>query len=138
MLYARSRSQANVGSHSATRQFKAASSGVPCSTPKNKINNVTDIMSGMLPLAERTKLKNLLNGKFNTVLLEPHRAMPRNAHTSEAVYGLAQPNRAHVSVQDMPSISNPTENCIKRVMTAVCEFERDTIAARLQAGLQAK
>ena len=142
VLYARTSSQANAGGHSAARQFKAAASSVPRSTPKHQINKVAEVISGMLPFNERTKLQNLLSGEFDTVLVESQRALARSAHTSEEVYRTAQRNRVNVIVQDMPTLykldASPAENFMRRVMAAVAEFERDTIVARLQAGLEAK
>ena len=82
--------------------------------PKKNINKVAEIISGMLPLSERTKLKNLLSGKFDTVLVESQRALARSAHTAEEVYRTAQKNKVNVVVQDMPTLykldANPAEN----------------------------
>lgn len=140
-LYARTSSMANAAGHSAKRQFQAAACALASSKNK-KVNKVSEIISGMLPFAERTKLKKLLSGEFDTVLVESQRALARSAHTSEEVYRTAKKNKVNIIVQDMPTLykleATPAENFMRRVMGAVCEFERDTIVARLQAGLAAK
>ena len=145
-LYARTSSAANAASHSTTRQLEAANSvlqrsGVPRSCGV-KIDKVAEVISGMLPLAERTKLRKLLSGEFDTVIVESQRALARGVHAAEEVYQAAKKNNVNILVNDMPTLykldASPAESFMRRVMAAVCEFERDTIVARLQAGLQAK
>ena len=145
-LYARTSSAANAAGHSTTRQMEAATSvlkrsGVPRSA-ELKVHKVSEVISGMLPLAERTKLQKLLSGEFDTVIVESQRALARGVHAAEEVYQTAKKNNVNILVNDMPTLykldATPAESFIRRVMAAVSEFERDTIVARLQAGLEAK
>ena len=145
-LYARTSSAANAAGHSTARQLEAATSGLQKAGVQRssgfKIDKVAEVISGMLPLAERTKLQKLLSGEFDTVIVESQRALARGVHAAEEVYQTAKKNNVNIVVNDMPTLykldANPAESFIRRVMAAVCEFERDTIVARLQAGLQAK
>jgi len=145
-LYARTSSAANAAGHSTTRQMEAATSvlkrsGVPRSA-ELKVHKVSEVISGMLPLAERTKLQKLLSGEFDTVIVESQRALARGVHAAEEVYQTAKKNNVNILVNDMPTLykldATPAESFIRQVMAAVSEFERDTIVARLQAGLEGK
>ena len=144
-LYARTSSAANAAGHSTMRQLQAAASvlqGTSVQRSHLKVDKVAEVISGMLPLAERTKLQKLLSGEFDTVIVESQRALARGVHAAEEVYQTAKKNNVNILVNDMPTLykldATPAESFIRRVMASVSEFERDTIVARLQAGLDAK
>jgi hypothetical protein len=130
-LYARTSSAANAAGHSTTRQMEAATSvlkrsGVPRSA-ELKVHKVSEVISGMLPLAERTKLQKLLSGEFDTVIVESQRALARGVHAAEEVYQTAKKNNVNILVNDMPTLykldATPAESFIRQVMAAVSEFE---------------
>ena len=103
------------------------------------MKKVSKTISGMLPLQKRTKLRQLLSGEYDTIVVESARALSRSVETSEQIFNTAKQNGVNIITSDLPDLfnvnGNPATNFMRRVMAAVTEFDRDVLVLRLQAGL---
>ena len=101
------------------------------------MQQVAEVISGMLPLERRKKLLELTSGIHDKVHVESGRALARSSVVSEQIYARAKENNVEIIATDMPNLfkldASPAENFMRRVMGAVYEFERDCIVHRLQA-----
>jgi DNA invertase Pin-like site-specific DNA recombinase len=144
-VYTRTSSKANLGGASTARQRSVAHAALAGASEqlKQHVENVSEVVSGMLPLDQRTKLKELLDGQHVTkVFVESARAIARNAMVAEQAWQLSRDNGVEIIAADLPQLfkhnPNPGETLMRRVMLAVQEFERDMIVLRLSHGLARK
>lgn len=144
-VYTRTSSKANLGSSSASRQRKAASVTLTSLGDQlhNRVQCVSETISGMVPLDQRVRLKELLNGeKVAKVFVESARAIARSAIVAEEAWQMSKANGVEIIAADLPQLfkhdPNPGETLLRRVMLAVQEFERDMIVMRLAHGLSRK
>ena len=135
VAYARTSTKTNQAGSSAPRQL-AACARVAKGLAMRK---VSETISGMLPLQKRTKLRQLLSGEYDTIVVESARALSRSVQTSEQIFNAAKENGVKIITSDLPDLfnvdGNPATNFMRRVMAAVTEFDRDVLVLRLQAGL---
>jgi len=108
---------------------------------QQKIAQVAEVISGMMPLNDRTRLKNLIEAGHQEIYVESSRAISRSASVTEDFYKLASQNGVKIIASDLPNLfkwnATPAEAFMRRIMAAVYEFERDCIVHRLYSGLQA-
>lgn len=134
VAYARTSTRTNQDGNSAPRQLAACARVAQGVTMKK----VSETISGMLPLNQRTKLQQLLSGEYDTVVVESARALSRSVETSEQIFNTAKENGVNIITSDLPDLfrvdGNPATNFMRRVMAAVTEFDRDVLVLRLQAG----
>ena len=137
VAYARTSTKTNQGGNSAPRQLAACARVAQGAAMKK----VSETISGMLPLSQRTRLQQLLSGEYDTVVVESARALSRSVETSEQIYNTARRNGVEIITSDLPGLfrvdGNPATNFMRRVMAATTEFDRDVLVLRLQAGLAA-
>jgi len=144
-VYTQTSSKANLGSSSAARQRKACQAALASlgEQLQNRVQCVSETVSGMLPLDKRDQLKELLNGaKVGKVFVESARAIARSAIVAEEAWQMSKTNGVEIVAADLPQLfkhnPNPGETLLRRVMLAVQEFERDMIVMRLSHGLSRK
>ena len=103
---------------------------------------VSEVISGSLPLAERTELNRLmakckLEG-INKIFVEGTRAFSRNAHVAETIYERSKELGVTLIPIDIPDLCghspNPAQKFMRRVMFAYAELEKDLAVMRLQHG----
>lgn len=127
---------------SANRQWLAASKALSQIGLTSKgAKKVKDIISGGVPLAQRTKLLTLLN-TVTDIYVESSRALSRKSVVGEELFELARAKGVNIVCSDFPTLFNPNatpiESFMRKVVLAMNELERDIVVSRLQSGLESK
>ena len=127
---------------SANRQWQAASRALTeTGLARKSAQKVKDIISGAVPLAQRTKLMKLLN-TVTDIYVESSRALTRKSVVGEELFELARAKGVNIICSDFPNLFNPNaspiESFMRKVVLAMNELERDMVVSRLQSGLESK
>ena len=101
------------------------------------------MVSGSLPAEQRDTFQKLLkDGRFKKIYVESSRAVARSSSTAEQLFQASVKHGVQIVPADLPDLykhnATPMEKCVRRIVFATTELERDLIVQRLQDGIKRK